>query len=313
VTSLSDWEQFLRTAHPEAHLLQTAAWARLKSASGWRAAPVIAGKAGAMVLLRPLPLGFSIAYLPRGPLPATVDALAGLLPELDALCRAHKAAFLKIEPDLPDDPNTAGGLQRRGSEEEILARMKPKTRYNIRLAARRGVAVSEADDLDAFLRLLETTGSRDSFSVHSPSYYHRAYAEFSPQGSVVLLMAAYQEEPLAGLMAFAQGNRAWYLFGASSDLHRDVMAPHLLQWEAIRWARAKGCTEYDLWGIPDADEETLESQFPSRQDGLWGVYRFKRGFGGRIWRAVGAWDRVYFPPLYLLYRRWSACRTGSVG
>jgi peptidoglycan pentaglycine glycine transferase (the first glycine) len=103
------------------------------------------------------------------------------------------------------------------------------------------------------------------------------------------------------LMVFAQGKRAWYLYGASRSAHREKMPTYMLQWEAIRWAKSKGCQVYDLWGIPDADEETLEAQFSKRSDGLWGVYRFKRGFGGRVTRTMGAWDRVYNPVLYRLY------------
>ncbi len=333
MTSLSDWEEFIQSDHPDAHLLQTAAWARLKSAFGWQAETVRAGDAGAMVLFRPLPLGFTIAYLPRGPVPSTSAALDSLLPQLDALCRSRRAAFLKVEPDIADDPAASGSLRGsgfrpspntvqpprtirvdiRGTEDEILARMKPKTRYNIRLAAKHGVAVSASGDLPVFERLMNTTGTRDAFSVHAGSYYRKAYEEFFPHKNVELLLAGFEGEPLAGLMAFAQGNRAWYLYGASSDQRRDVMAPYLLQWEAIRWARARGCTEYDLWGIPDAGEETLEKEFSTRQDGLWGVYRFKRGFGGKIWRSIGAWDRVYNHPLYLLYRLVIAGRTRNLG
>lgn len=333
MTSLSDWESFIQSQHPDAHLLQTAAWARLKSAFGWQPEAVRSGDAGAIVLFRALPLGYSIAYLPRGPVPSTSSALGTLLPQLDALCRSRRAAFLKVEPDIADDPAAAGELRAlgfqpspntvqpprtirvdiRGTEDEILARMKPKTRYNIRLAAKHGVSVSASGDLPAFERLMNTTGARDAFAVHSGSYYQKAYAVFTPHRNVELLLADFEGEPLAGLMAFAQGNRAWYLYGASSDQRREVMAPYLLQWEAIRWARARGCTEYDLWGIPDADEQTLEKAFSTRHDGLWGVYRFKRGFGGRIWRAAGAWDRVYTRPLYWLYRLVIAGRSRNMG
>ena len=95
-------------------------------------------------------------------------------------------------------------------------------------------------------------------------------------------MAEYEGRPLAGLMVFARGSRSWYFYGASNDEERNRMPTYLLQWEAMRWAKARGCSEYDLWGIPDADEEALEAGFASRSDGLWGVYRFKRGFGGTI-------------------------------
>jgi Uncharacterized protein involved in methicillin resistance len=94
---------------------------------------------------------------------------------------------------------------------------------------------------------------------------------------------------------FARGRRAWYVYGASNDQERNRMPTYLLQWEAMRWARARGAEEYDLWGVPDADEETLEAHFTERSDGLWGVYRFKRGFGGQVKRAaqaVGGSSRV---------------------
>ncbi|MDX1436346.1 MAG: peptidoglycan bridge formation glycyltransferase FemA/FemB family protein, partial [Anaerolineales bacterium] len=103
------------------------------------------------------------------------------------------------------------------------------------------------------------------------------------------------------VLVFAYGNRAWYFFGASTSKERIRMPAYLLQWEAIRWARSRGCSAYDLWGVPDYDFETLESGFTERSDGLWGVYRFKRGFGGQLMRASGPWDRVYSPTLYRLY------------
>jgi peptidoglycan pentaglycine glycine transferase (the first glycine) len=102
-------------------------------------------------------------------------------------------------------------------------------------------------------------------------------------------------------VVFALGGCAYYLYGASTDEERNRMPTYLLQWRAMQWAKERGCTEYDLWGLPDEDEETLEAQFESRSDGLWGVYRFKRGFGGQVKRAAQALDRVYMPLLYRLY------------
>jgi peptidoglycan pentaglycine glycine transferase (the first glycine) len=109
-------------------------------------------------------------------------------------------------------------------------------------------------------------------------------------------------------MIFAWGDKAWYMYGASSDTHRNLMPNYLLQWEGMQWARAQGCRTYDLWGIPDEDEETLEARFLERHDGLWGVYRFKRGFGGHVMRYIGAWDYIYRSALYWLYRRALAWR-----
>lgn len=321
MASLQDWENFL-DSHPEAHLLQTAPWGRLKSAFGWRSFYCIENGAGTQVLLRPLRLGFHIGYLPRGPVPSSQQALAAVQPALDDLCRSHRVIFLRIEPDWADSqicrtelrnlgylpaPHTVQPprtvlVDLAGTEEELLGRMRSKTRYNIRLAMRHGVTVVPSSDTETFARMIQITGDRDSFSIHSEAYYRQAYEVFAAREQVVLLLAYFQEEPIAGLMAFSQGRRSWYLYGASTDLHREVMAPHLLQWEAMRWARSHGCTEYDLWGIPDEAEEILEAQFATRQDGLWGVYRFKRGFGGRVQRSVGAWDRIFHRPAYRLYQ-----------
>jgi len=312
----SQWDDFV-CSRPEAHLLQSAAWGETKAAFGWQPARVCAGSTGAQILFRRLPLGFTIAYLPRGPI--GLD-WAGLWPEVHALCRRMRAIFLKVEPDLwePDAPAMdrmpgfipADPIQPRstvlisldGGEEYWLARMKQKTRYNIRLAERKGVQVRESTDTAAFYRLMQLTGERDGFGIHSQAYYQKALDTFRPRGQAALMMAYYEDQPLAGLMVFAHGERAYYLYGASSDAERNRMPTYLLQFEAMRWAAAKGCRSYDLYGIPDGDEEELERSFTERNDGLWGVYRFKRGFGGQVARSVGAWDYVYQPLLYRLYR-----------
>jgi len=188
-------------------------------------------------------------------------------------------------------------------EEEILAAMHHKTRYNIRLAERKGVTVREAtrSDLPAFNALMQATGSRDRFAVHSPAYYAAAFDLFVPRNCARLFVAEVESQIVAGLFAFAHGERAWYFYGASGDAHRERMPNHALQWHAMRWAKSIGCREYDLWGIPDEDESTLEAQYLDRHDGLWGVYRFKRGFGGKVVRFAGAFDRVYNSLLYRLY------------
>jgi peptidoglycan pentaglycine glycine transferase (the first glycine) len=103
-------------------------------------------------------------------------------------------------------------------------------------------------------------------------------------------------------MIFVNGERAWYFYGASNNEQRNLMPTYLVQWEAMRWARQRGCKEYDLWGVPDADLQRLEAEFKTRSDGLWGVYRFKRGFGGQLRRSLEPWERVFNPWLYKLYR-----------
>ena len=183
-------------------------------------------------------------------------------------------------------------------EEQILARMKQKTRYNIRLAEKKGVTIRGFDDIDSFHKMMLVTGGRDGFGVHSLDYYRRAYELTHPRGMCEVLVAEFEGKPLAALFVACNGKRAYYLYGASTDEERNRMPSYLLQWEAMRWARARGCEEYDLWGVPDEDEATLEANFESRQDGLWGVYRFKRGFGGELKRAAQAMDKVYNPLLY---------------
>jgi peptidoglycan pentaglycine glycine transferase (the first glycine) len=322
------WDEFLQR-HPEAHILQVSAWGQLKSGFGWRNDFVRVGNCGCQVLFRRLPLGFTFAYIAKGPLG---EGWSRLWPEVDRLCRQRHAIFLKVEPDCwdsgraeiepdlsgftpsaPIQPHRTVVVDLSGSEEDWMARMKPKTRYNIRLAERKGVVVRPADDLPEFQKLMLTTGKRDGFGVHSLAYYQRAYNLFSQGSHCNLLQAEYEGKLLAALMVFCWGQRAWYFYGASSDEERNRMPTYLLQWEAMRWAASQDCRKYDLWGIPDVEEDELEQNFTGRSDGLWGVYRFKRGFGGQVQRSAGAWDRVYQPALYRLYRAWLARRGGEGG
>jgi len=193
----------------------------------------------------------------------------------------------------------------RPTVDEILATMKSKTRYNIHLAARKGVTVRPGGiaDIGAFVRLLEETGKRDGFGIHSPEYYRAAVEIFVPQ-MAALHLAEHEGKLLAATMVFACGDRAAYLYGASSNEERNRMPNYAAQWAAIRWARDRGCVSYDLWGIPDAPPAELEADFLKRSDGLWGVYRFKRGFGGEIKRTVGTIERVYNKRVHALYHRW---------
>jgi lipid II:glycine glycyltransferase (peptidoglycan interpeptide bridge formation enzyme) len=288
--------------------------------------------AGALVLYRRLPLGFHLAYVPKGPVLDLADERAShhLFAALHRRCRARRAFALKLEPDLWCDadlfPWTGAGfvpsphcIQPRrtivvdlvADEEAILKRMKSKTRYNIRLAERKGVQVHEGDvdEVADFTSLMAVTSARNDFGVHVPEYYERAYALHRPLDAVRLFVATVEDppgggrrRPIAGIMVFACAQKAWYMYGASGNEHRSKMPAYALQWAAIRWAKARGCLSYDLYGIPDEEEETLEAQFSERHEGLWGVYRFKRGFGGQVVRSIGALDYVYNRPLYWLYQ-----------
>jgi lipid II:glycine glycyltransferase (peptidoglycan interpeptide bridge formation enzyme) len=333
-----EWNSFVSTS-TGGHLLQSSQWGYLKERFGWQVARLIIEDqgqwlAGAQVLFRPLGLQ-TIAYVPKGPVAdwADEEVTKTLLEALHQLCRRRRAIFLKIEPDLAEDHALTQRLTELGfraspqtiqprctilldltpDPESILAGMKSKTRYNIRLAARKGVTVREgtAEDLPGFYRLMQLTGERDDFGIHSEAYYETAHQLFVPQGLAKLFLATFEDQVLAGIMAFAFGQRAWYMYGASSDEHRNLMPNYLLQWEAIQWARERGCLSYDLWGIPDEEKEVLEREFLRQSEGLWGVYRFKRGFGGQVVRYLGAYDHVYSPLLYRLYSRLVTRRPGQ--
>jgi lipid II:glycine glycyltransferase (peptidoglycan interpeptide bridge formation enzyme) len=316
--TLAEWNQFL-TNFPDTHLLQMGEWGELKKDFGWKPVRLVSRDVGVQILFRRLPLGFTIGYMPKpvdsGQWSVVSEAFWR---EVDSICKKNRAMFLKVEPDSwaeefiihhssfiisPHNiqPPRTITLDINASEDDILSRMKPKCRYNIRLAEKKGVIVRAWDDIAAFHEMMTVTGGRDGFGVHSKEYYQRAYEIFHPNGTCELLVAEYEGKPLASLMVFANGKRAWYVYGASNNEERNRMPTYLLQWEAIRWAKARGCEEYDLWGVPDENEETLEAQFESRHDGLWGVYRFKRGFGGQLKRAAQALDRVYNPLLYWAY------------
>ena len=315
--SASAWEAWL-AQYPQAHILQTAAWGTLKAEFGWDVLRLGQAEAGLQVLFRSLPLGFRVAYVPKGPLGSS-SAWNKLWPEVLKVCRTHRAILLLVEPDFWDDdtfskpegfrfstnaiqPRRTIVINLRGSPEDILGRMKQKTRYNIRLAEKKGVQIQFSQDVAAFYRLMQTTGERDAFGIHSQAYYQRVFEIFSPSGACTLISATYQAELLAGIMAFAHGQRAWYFYGASGNIHRELMPTYALQWWAMQWAIKRGCTSYDLWGVPDQEESQLEAGFPQRSDGLWGIYRFKRGFGGELKRSAAPWEYPLNPVMDVFYR-----------
>lgn len=189
-------------------------------------------------------------------------------------------------------------------EEEILAGMKPKWRYNIRLAAKKGVLVTEegAGGLSAFYNLYEETSKRDRIAIHPLKYYEGLFArtESGPGApDLRLWVARHEGEALAAIITLFYGDTATYLYGASSDNKRELMPAYALQWAAIRAARDAGCVVYDFYGIPPSDD-------PDHP--MAGLYRFKRGFGGRVVHYAGSWDLVLSAPLYLAWRGAEALR-----
>jgi len=317
------------SASPHGHLLQCWAWGEFKSAFGWsvvRVAVEDGGElvAGAQILLRRLPYR-CLAYVPKGPClePSNQRHAESLWRAVHRVARDRGAIALKVEPEWRDGAGTewltgvglrssAQTIQPRRTitvdldvdESTLLARMKSKTRYNVRLSSRKGIEVAEGSDgdLGRFYELMRATGERDRFAVHSEGYYRAAWEALAAEGRGVLLVARYEGEAVAGIMVFAFGASAYYFYGASSNRHRNRMPNHALQWAAMLWAKERGCRQYDLWGVPDEEPGSPTAA-------LTGVQRFKEGFGGTPVRYIGAYDRVYSRSLYaILNLAWSARR-----
>ncbi len=276
----------------------------------------------------------SVLYAPKGPLLDwdNESLRTRVLNDLQSFAKTQKAIFLKIDPDavlgrgVPDSEGDVldnsgqavmSELKRRGwgyasdqiqfqntvlidlhpTEEEMLARMKPKTRYNVRLAEKKGVAVRAGvvDDLPMLYKMYAETSVRDGFVIRDEEYYLTVWKLFmqSGQPSAIPLIAEVDGEPVAAIFLFMFGARAYYVYGMSRNAHREKMPTYLLQWEAMKRAKAADCAGYDLWGAPDVFDES---------DSMWGVYRFKEGLGGEVVRTLGAYD---FAPNKILYKLYS--------
>ncbi|HLF90266.1 MAG TPA: peptidoglycan bridge formation glycyltransferase FemA/FemB family protein [Anaerolineales bacterium] len=273
----------------------------------------------------------SVVYVPKGPLLDwnNTSLRDRVLHDLLAFARRKGAIFLKIDPDVrlgtgipntpEDQPDPLGQslisylqsqnwrfsqdqIQYRNtiafdlspSEDDMLSRMKQKTRYNVRLAERKGVVVRVGTDadLEMLYHMYAETSVRDGFVIREQKYYLDLWQTFMQAGMLEPLIAEMDGEPVAGVMIFQFAGTAYYLNGMSRDAHREKMPNYLLQWEAARRAKAAGCAVYDLWGAPDVFDES---------DSMWSVFRFKEGLGGEVVRFIGAWDLPVQPMMYKLY------------
>lgn len=327
----AEWDNFV-CQHPRAHFLQLSSWGVFKSDFGWNPQIVALADpdgevvAGAQILYSPLPLRLgTLAYVPMGPVVDWDDMaqVRALFKIMDRQARQHGARFLKIEPgyDVPVNTLEATGCRlslqtvqpprtvilRLDETEAILKRMNQSTRRNIRKSEKNGVIVRQGSRTDVanFNALLQETADRQEFGVHVPAYYERIYETFVAGKTPVratLLMASIDGEDVAGIFVFALGTQSWYLYGASGGDERQSRASYGIQWAGVQWALRQGATSYDMVGVPDYEPTVLEEHFAEADGGMWGVYRFKRGWGGQVVRTVGAWDRVYQPVVYGLYR-----------
>jgi lipid II:glycine glycyltransferase (peptidoglycan interpeptide bridge formation enzyme) len=335
---IKNWNTVIRRL-PAAHILQTAEWAAFKHRqTGWQAEQVVIRDehnlpiGAAHVLTRRIgPL--AVMYAPKGPLldyanPQTVERM---LETLQGLAKRRRAIWLKIDPDVPiayGEPNTpedqpaavgqqvVARLQARGwrfsesqvqfrnsividltrSEDELLAQMGQGKRRKVRYGPKHGVTVrtGSIDDLPLLYRLYAETGTRDGFITRPYAYYLDEWGTMLQAGLAHVLIAEVERVAVGHVILFHFGQTCWYFTGASvSDpAMRRLMPSDLLQWEAMRWAKAQGYTVYDMYGAPNDFSET---------DPMWGVYDFKRDFGGQVVRGIGAWDYAPIPPLYWAY------------
>lgn len=321
------FNDFLAKAE-KGHVLQSWEWGEIKSRTGWHPWRLVVEEGGEIVavaslLERKIPVvGIPIFYASRGPVLnwRNAELFDFVLAEIRKLAKTRGAIFLKIDPDVSSSekelaqyllakgfrsaesgkgfegvqPKYVFRLDISPDEQTLLANMQQKTRYNIRLAQRKGVHIRRGtrEDLPEFYRVLKETTERDQFLVRAYSYFEDLYDSLVPVGLGELFIAEYEGNIISGTLAFVIGNKAWYIYGASSNAHRNVMPNYLIQWEMIRWAKSLGCTLYDFRGVPGHLTE---------DNPLYGLYRFKKGFNGEYTEFIGEWDLVYRRVIYFLW------------
>jgi len=325
--SQKEYKEFLEK-HERCNFQQSPEWAKVKS--NWKNETVLAededGKIiGAVnVLIRKIPIFGNIMYSSRGPVCDIhdVQVLNQLTEGAKELAKKYKAIVLKIEPDIEssdkefrkcienlgykikdDAKNFREEIQPRyvfrlnikdKTEDEVFAGFHQKTRYNIRLATKKGVVIKEGtrEDLKEFHRIMVETGARDGFIIRSLSYFEKMYDELAPN-HMKLLMAYYEDKPISGVIPIMYGNKTWYLYGASSNEHRNLMPNYLLQWEMIKIAIQNKSDIYDLRGVSGVVDENHPQ---------YGLYRFKKGFGAEFTEFIGEVYIPFKPFIYILYK-----------
>jgi len=291
--------------------LQSFEWAEVKGWDPIRLSIEDNGQivAAASILKRKIPyLNKSIFYCPNGPVLdfKNKDLFLKLIQKIKEEAKRHNAIVFKMDPILTKElgsqfipnkkqvqPRTTFYIDLTQTEEDILKNCEEKTRYNIRLSSRKGVIVKEGD-VQTFYNIYKETSKRDNFLIHPLSYYQKIKKHMVDSGMAKIFIAYLNDEPIAGVFVFMFGSRVWYMYGASKSSHRNVMPNHALHWHIIKWAKSAGYKIYDLWGIPSN---------PNPKHPLWGVYRFKKGFNGKLIKYAGMHDLVFDPLFYFLFEK----------
>lgn len=300
-------------------LLQTKEWATLRESQGWK----IHWLDDILVLEKPLPLGFSFLYVPevdffqidfRKFIPKIKEISTksnSIFTRLDFLNQKQTIYTQKIENILKKNsfiksfeeiqPEFRRIVRITGTEDEILALMKPKGRYNIKIAQKHEVMVEKSDNVEDFYKIFRETAERDGFQIRPKSYFENLMKILKPAGLAEMLVARYNGKPVAAGIFTFYGETASYLYGASLSSDREVMAPYLLHWEAIKLAKEKGCTYYDLLAVTPFDSLNPKNSNlkPHKYSG---ITRFKEQFGGVSYQTFGSYDLITNKCWYILFK-----------
>jgi peptidoglycan pentaglycine glycine transferase (the first glycine) len=333
----TEWNA-LAMKEPMFSLLQSWEWGDFKERLGWKAFRVGLADgdrlvAGAQLLIKPLAGGLlSVAYLPKGPIGRWREesSTSLLFREIHGIARAHRSAFLKVDPPVFQNPAFDEFMRKAGfrisrfpiqPRATILLDLTPdlgtimkgftqKTRQYIRGAMRDGIKVqyggeNDIEHLSEFSRLV---GQRKGIPYRKKNFFLQEWQTFGTKNMMALLLAKRQGRTQAVRAILRFGSHAAEFHGASDPAASRSRANYLLVWEGIQWAKSQGCKTYDLWGVPDeVGQLSYENRIvdvAGRKSGLWGVYQFKRGFSREVLYYAASFDFFYFYPLYLLLSRW---------
>jgi peptidoglycan pentaglycine glycine transferase (the first glycine) len=326
------WNSFIHS-QPSSGFLQSWEWGEFKKKMGWKAFRIAVKKDGeiaalAHLLIRPIPPGLtSVAYVPRGPIGRwqEPDVFSELMQAIHDLAVRNHAVFLKLEPALLSCPENACFLEGHGFHfsqatnqprctiqvgltgelDTIFAQIRKSTRRKITSAANKGVTtrVGDTSDLPTFYELMCITAQRAGFVPRKYEYYEAEWGTFFENENALMMLGFYEGKPIAAHVSYYFGKHAAFFHQASSNEYSSLNPNSLLVWESMKILKARGCSNFDLWGIPDEIGELITSQgaeLPDheRTDGLWGPYQFKSGFCKNIVYYMGAYDYVYQPVLY---------------
>ena len=300
------------------HLLQSPEWAEFRQK--WGTKVVKAGKA--QFTVHPIPhTSLNIGYMARA-YPEDIDWEL-----LKKKAAQEKCVYIKFEPNAELFTPPHGYLVLKGerifsyatyfidlkkTEDELLAAMHPKTRYNIRLAAKKGVIVKVGHTekmMNEFLDLYHETNKRQGVFSHPDKYYKTIFEVFKESGKAEIITGYYENKPMASMMLLTRGDTLFYPYGGSTQIHKEVMAFNLVMWEAIRYGKKIGCTIFDMWNC-------LPPEIENPKHPWYGFHKFKKGYSGELIRFPGAYDIIFIPRAYPLVIalskiRWAVLKGGA--